>query len=475
MNVFKLVVQEIRHRKWNFILGLMSVSVAVACLVGSLTLLDAHEIVTTDLLAGIRAEHERDLEKKRKDVETAVAQREKEVAQAGKKLQDEMRKITKEMGFNVLILPEDQDINELRTSGTVSATMPEDYVNKLANSKIMTVRHLLPILSHTMEWDGPQKKMPVVILGTRGEVPLAHRDPKKPLHGGASVPKGTAVLGYEVHQQQKLKVGDTIKLLGKTLKVTKTYPQRQNTDDYTIYINLAEAQEALNKQNLVNVILALECNCASADRLGEIRRDIAKVLPGTQVIENDGQKALARAEARNKAKKAAQEALKQEKKAGAEAIAREKESAKKDLERANEQRESLKKQRQAFAIVLVPLSVIGAALWIGFLAYNNVRQRAAEIGILRAIGLRTRHIFTIFLAKAVLIGLLGSLIGFAIGFGLGVFGSELPTTSETGVELFAPGLLILAITISPIFSALASWLPAMMAARQDPAVVLQGE
>jgi putative ABC transport system permease protein len=476
MNVWNLVLQELRHRKWNFVLGLLSVSVAVACLIGSLTLLDAHEIHTEEILANIQAQHKEALEKKKETVATTVAEREAEVVEEGKKLNDEMRKITKKLGFNILILPAEQDLNELYTQGTLSATMPEAHVKKLANSKIMTVNHLLPILTKKLdEWDGPERKQTIIVVGTRGEVPLMHRDPKKPLKGGQIVPKGTVVVGFEVQKQQKLKVGDTLQLWGKEFKVGKTYPQRGTVDDSSVWVSLEEAQTSLKKQNLVNAILALECNCATADRLAEIRKDIASILPGTQVIESGSDKALARAEARNGAKKVAQKALQQERKAGEEAIEREKTAAAADLQRENEQRGSLQEQRKSFATILIPLAVIGAAVWIGFLAYSNVRQRASEIGILRAIGLRSTHIFSIFLIKATLIGLAGSLIGYLVGFGLGLGWSELPATSETGSQLFVPGLLVLCVAISPLLSALVSWFPAMLAARQDPAIVLQGE
>lgn len=519
MNVWKLVVQEIRHRKWNFVLGLLSVTVAVACLVGSMTLLDADEIRTREILEAKQAAHEQALEAKRQEVAEAVAAREQEVAKtlqakeaevakliaetearvvkAGKELQDAARKITKEMGFNILILPSDQDLNELYTQGTLSKTMPESYVTKLSNSKIMTVNHLLPMLTHRLDWDGPAKKQTILVVGTRGEVPLLHRDPKKPLQGGQKVAAGTIVLGYEVLKQQKLKKGDKVKLLGREFTVSKSYPQRGTSDDATVWINLAEAQELLKKQNLINAVMALECNCSTIDRVAEIRNDIAKILPGTQVLESGSRKALARAETRNKAKEfaiksrdnakkegaaqlakekaAAKKLLDAERAAGAAAIQREKEAGEADLKREEENRESLQSQRTSFASILVPLVIAGCAIWIGFLAFANARQRSSEIGILRAIGLQSGQILFVFLSKALLIGVIGSVIGYAVGFGIGLSWSDLPATSATGSQLFVPGLLLLALAMSPILSAVASWFPATLAARQDPAVVLQGD
>ena len=114
MNVRRLVLQEIVHRKLNFVLVLLSVSVAVACLVGTITLLRADTIQTNKIL-----------EAKQQEVEQLIADKQSAVEKAGRELEDEMRKITIKGGFNVLILSEDQDLNELHVLGIASKTIPE--------------------------------------------------------------------------------------------------------------------------------------------------------------------------------------------------------------------------------------------------------------------------------------------------------------------------------------------------------------
>ena len=78
-----LVAAEIRHRKLQAGLALLSVTVAVASLVGSLTALRAHDVKTARVLA----------------------QREEQTRAQMATLQDDYRKIMKVLGFNVLILP----------------------------------------------------------------------------------------------------------------------------------------------------------------------------------------------------------------------------------------------------------------------------------------------------------------------------------------------------------------------------------
>ncbi len=425
MSVWKLMRREIGHRKLNFILGLLSVSVAIACLVGSLTLLKANDIVTEKILA----------------------EKQELVEKEGAALNDAMRKITIGLGFNALILPEDQDLNEFYNKNTLSKSMPEEFVDRLAQSRIVTINHLLPTVSKSIHWD--EQNIQIILMGTRGEVPLMHKNPKKPMLD--AVPKGKMVVGYQIHQQRNLKKGDKVKLMGKEFEIIETNKERGTVDDSTVWVHLSDAQEMLNMQNLINGIWALECHCAG-DRISQIRAEITKILPGTQVIER-GTKALARAEARDTAKKAALAAKKRE----------------------EENRAELKQKQEKFSALFVPLVILGSGVWIGFLMFGNVRQRKSEIGILRAIGVQSTQILMLFLGKAILIGILGAGIGYLIGFYGGISWGELPVNSETSSKLFSLDVLLVSFVLAILLSSIASWIPAMLAAQQDPADILQEE
>jgi len=77
----------------------------------------------------------------------------------------------------------------------------------------------------------------------------------------------------------------------------------------------------------------------------------------------------------------------------------------------------------------------------------------------------------VFLVRALLTGLAGALIGCAAGFFVASAWREAPAPAEIFNPLLLAGVLLLA----PVLSGLASWAPAMIAARQDPAVVLGKE
>jgi predicted lysophospholipase L1 biosynthesis ABC-type transport system permease subunit len=353
------------------------------------------------------------------------------------------------LGFNVVILPKDQNLSDWYSEDFATKYMPEDYVNKLANSGIITVRHFLPSLQQKIDWR--EYKRTIILVGTRGEVPNLHKDPKKPLV--QPVPKGTITLGYELHRSLGLNIGDKIKLMGREFEVQTCYQERGNKDDITAWIHLTEAQELLNKSGLINAILALECLCTGSDVLPRIRKEIAEILPGTQVIER-GSRAIARSEARFKVQQEAKIALEQEK----------------------QNRWDLKAVREKFAAILTPLVIFAAAIWIVILGFMNVNTRREEVGILRTFGVKARNIFLLFLTKHIFMGILGGLFGFVVGIiSAGYFGKileEMPFQIMALIS-FEPYLLVLSIGGAIALAVLAGWIPTMVATHQDPAVVLR--
>jgi putative ABC transport system permease protein len=300
MSIWRMILREVQYRRLNFVLSLVAVAMAVASIVAADIVVRRDQAVTEMILT-----------EKQQAVAAGVARRQNEVEQAGAALQDVMRRTMRELGFNILILPSDQDLSELHLNGTLSRTMPEEYVNRLAKSGIVTVNHLLPSVTRRIRWE--EQQMDIILQGTRGEVPLMHSSDKKPLLNAVS--PGQIVVGYGIHSRLKLKVDDRVTLMGQEFTVSTLHPERGSSDDVTVWIDLGQAQQLLGMQNLIHAILALECECAG-DRISQIRAEISQILPGTQVIERYSQ-ALTRAEARGKAKLAAEESLQKEKEAGA--------------------------------------------------------------------------------------------------------------------------------------------------------------
>jgi len=448
MNPSRLVFREIAHRKLNFLLGAVCIALTVSITFGAMALLKAHDLETRAILA----DHDT-------RTEAILAQMESDTSQNMDQLEDAIRKSMKGLGFNIFIYPEGQEMAEVYAQGFASKTMPEEYVNKLANSKIVTVNHLLPRLTRKIKW--PEQDRTVVLIGVRGEVPLAHRDPKKPLID--PVPEGQLVVGYELHQSLGLNPGDTVKLMGREFAVQKCHKERGTVDDITLWMNLGECQKILNQEGRINAILALECNCATLDRLGEIRAEIGKILPGTKIIEK-GSKALARAEARVKAGATAKKQMIET-------------GRNREQQRANKSARlaSLQDSRERMASILVPLVAILCLAIVGVLSFTNVRDRQSEIGIFRAIGVTGGLILKVFLARAFLLGLAGAVIGLAI---LYLGGSGLQEKYLYGYALsllLESRQLAVALITVPLLACVAAWLPSLHASQRDPAEILRHE
>ena len=135
MTLWHLVAREILHRKLNFALGLVSIAVAVGCVVAFTTLLRAHDLRTDSVLEAKVAETEAEVGRRRTEADRRAAE-----------LEEAYRKIMLKFGYNLYIMPEQESAIDYQVQGAPSRYMDEDKVRVLSESGIMTVRHLLPVL-----------------------------------------------------------------------------------------------------------------------------------------------------------------------------------------------------------------------------------------------------------------------------------------------------------------------------------------
>ena len=114
-----------------------------------------------------------------------------------------------------------------------------------------------------------------------------------------------------------------------------------------------------------------------------------------------------------------------------------------------------------------------ALLMMGFAFYMIVNERQRELGLMRAMGAKKRHIFGLIMNEAIWISLPGGIIGIAIGSALLYFFKGmllrsmrlpylLPNTS-TLLELVAGAVVFAVLT-----GLLASLIPAALASRMEP-------
>ena len=186
--------------------------------------------------------------------------------------------------------------------------------------------------------------------------------------------------------------------------------------------------------------------------LPKVTQEISAYLPDTQVIEKIT-KAQARANMRMEAAKLAEQTLKQEK----------------------IHQQHLGNRYRTLAANVISASVVAGGIWIAFLSLINVRNRRPEIGILRAVGVGSGQIIKLFLFKSIIVGLLGAVLGCFIGL-LAVMKINDPAIKSSSLsfaQIFSWRLGLLIVICVTVLAAVAGWLPAFMAAEQDPAETLR--
>jgi putative ABC transport system permease protein len=108
------------------------------------------------------------------------------------------------------------------------------------------------------------------------------------------------------------------------------------------------------------------------------------------------------------------------------------------------------------------------ALSIAAVTWLSVSERGAEYGLRRAVGARRRHVLAHVIAESAILGLIGGLAGASLGVALVI----LLATGRHWVPVIAPLTVLPAPLAGAAAGVLASLVPAVRAARIQPAVAL---
>jgi len=131
---------------------------------------------------------------------------------------------------------------------------------------------------------------------------------------------------------------------------------------------------------------------------------------------------------------------------------------------------------QIFIVLIASIAIFVGALGIVNTMATSVVERKKEIGIMKAIGARNKHIFMMFFVESGFMGLVGGILGIIIGLGIGSFGIMAINNfvgATTTPEINIP-LIIFALIGSFLVGAIAGIVPAMHAAKQNPVEALRG-
>jgi len=117
--------------------------------------------------------------------------------------------------------------------------------------------------------------------------------------------------------------------------------------------------------------------------------------------------------------------------------------------------------------VLLGLAMLIAALGVVNTLALSVLERTRELGLLRAVGLDRRQTVRMITVEAVVISLFGSVLGLAVGVGLGTAVAR--ALSNEGVDRLAMPWTFLGayLVLGAVIGVVAAVLPALRAARLD--------
>ena len=333
----------------------------------------------------------------------------------------ETRILQRDMGLNVLILPPGTSLDAYWSQGLAPGSMPVEFLLELEDQGV--ANRLVPMIKRRHNWQGRE----VLLTGISGEI-FKQGKAMKPVFGRVVEP-GSLVLGDEIARLLSLEEGASVELLGRTFGISRVLAPVGDEQDVQVFLDLEDAQSLLDLEGRITEIEALECHCSEevADPLAALRAELDPLVPGAVIVRRE-----ALADARR------------------------------------DQRQLAGRFLQSGFPVIAGL----CALLVGALCMLNVRERRAEIGVLRAHGKSSGQVAALFLGRAAFLGLLGGAIGVLLG---GFLASDLGRVlfeTRAGAVNLELDLVLVALFVTPAFAAVASLIPVALAVVQDPVRVL---
>ncbi|MDP6538647.1 MAG: FtsX-like permease family protein [Planctomycetota bacterium] len=341
---------------------------------------------------------------------------------AGEASLRETGRVMRDLGYNLRIIPKATDMGAFWRDGYSGETMPQEVTQRFAERGDLSYNHLLAILQRRVLVGDT----PVLLTGMTSEVAPVGKAQGSMIF---AVAPGTAHAGFEAARALGLETGGEVPLVDRRLEVAACLSETGTIDDTRIYVNLADAQDLLGEPGRVNEVQALECGCddPAVDNLALLRAELEGIVPEGRVLR---------------------------------------------MEKIAEARQRQRRlSADHFALVL-PWVIVACGVWIACLSALNVRQRQAEIGILRALGHGSARIAGLFLGKAAILGVVGAAAGFALGTALALTMGPQAFPITGGKIACEWSLLGPALAAAPLFAALATAGPTAAAVAMDPATCL---
>jgi putative ABC transport system permease protein len=342
---------------------------------------------------------------------------------------ERVRRVMAQMGNNLLFIPSEAAVDNYYTATEPQVTMPQERAEYLATACPVMSQHATHYVAKYQK--RTQLNRTEIILTGFHVISGGHR-PGEPQRRRSflddPLPAGEVIFGYEAAYRTGIKKGDSIELAGRSFKVARVLDEFGVLDDQRVWARLEEVQGLFNAQGRIHGVDALGCLCAGAYFEG-IKAEVAKSAPDLRFLHSD-------------------------------VVARTREKSRVAVEGVG-------------AIVALIVLILGA-IAIFTTTAAEIRERRGELGILLAMGAGPGEVLLMLIPKLLLVGVLGGVLGWALGSASAVWIG--PLFSDDLTELVFRvlyGRLPLASALGATFALLAGGLAVWRACRLDPVEALR--
>jgi putative ABC transport system permease protein len=254
----------------------------------------------------------------------------------------------------------------------------------------------------------------VMVVGIDPEEELKIKTWWKVQEGKYLEQKDEALVGAMAAQVLKLKIGDTIPLDGTTVTVAGILEENGSNDDYQVFVPIDTLQKASGREGLVSSVdIRALCNACPVEIIAD---GINKEIPGVRAI-----------------------AVKQ--------IA------------ATEM--GMMEKFSKFMLTLAGITLAVGLFGVVNTMMTSVNERIKDIGIMRAVGASRSQIVKAFVYEAIIIGIIGGILGYLVGTLLAYIAG--PLVFEGTTVGWVPQYFALALVLAIAVAVVATVYPAYRA------------
>ena len=333
-----------------------------------------------------------------------------------------------QFGANIVMVPKSENLS-LNYGGIdvggVNYQVQEFDQKKLPNIKTIKNYKNLSIIAPKVLGPVRVNDKNVLLMGVIFEEELALKTWWQKTGGSFPQKENEVILGSAVASLFGFKIGDTINLSGKSFKVATILKPTGASEDDAIIASLNPVQTLLGKEGKLSMV-EISAFCQGCP-ITELTLQIAEKFPDAKVT-----------------------AMKQAVMSKMQSI---------DMFRS-------------FSLGISIIVILIGSLLVLVTMMGSVNERTREIGIFRAIGFRRGHVMQIILLEALLLGIIGGILGFVIGnlIAYGIIPIVMKDGAFAGINV---NLGIISILMAVALSLLASLYPAFKASNMDPSEALR--